>query len=179
MMTQEIKRLLIDSIDTVPDFPKQGIKFKDITTLLNKPEAFSQLMNHLQNRYKDIKIDYIVGLDARGFIFGSVLADRLNKGFVALRKRGKLPGETIKERYELEYGYDEVELRTNCFEGKKAKVLVVDDLLATGGTAKASAKLIHRLDATVVEFCFVIGLPELKGKDQLIDTAPVYTVLEF
>ena len=179
MMTQEIKQLLIDSIDTVPNFPKPGIVFKDITTLLNKPEVFSRLMNHLQNRYKDVEIDYIVGLDARGFIFGSVLADRLNKGFVALRKKGKLPGETIKERYELEYGYDEVELRTNCFEGKKAKVLVVDDLLATGGTAKASAKLIQRLDATVVEFCFVIGLLELKGKDQLIDTAPVYTVLEF
>jgi adenine phosphoribosyltransferase len=153
--------------------------FKDITTLLNKTKEFSSLMDHLTHRYQDTDIDYIVGLDARGFIFGSVLADRLKKGFVALRKKGKLPGQTITEKYKLEYGYDEVELRTNCFENKKAKVLVVDDLLATGGTAKASAKLIQRLDATVVEFCFVIGLSELQGKEQLKDIAPVYSVLEF
>lgn len=178
-MTQEIRKSLVDSIETVPDFPKKGIIFKDITTLLNKSKQFSALLDHLAHRYKETEIDYIVGLDARGFIFGSVLADRLKKGFVALRKKGKLPGETITEKYKLEYGYDEVELRTNCFENKKARVLVVDDLLATGGTAKASAKLIARLDATVVEFCFVIGLIELKGKEQLENIAPVYVVLEF
>ena len=178
-MTKKLKDLLINSIDTVPDFPKKGILFRDITTLLSNPIAFSLLLDYLEKRYKDIDIDFIVGLDARGFIFGSALADRLKKGFVPIRKKGKLPGDTIRVKYMLEYGHDEVELRTNCFGNKKAKVLIVDDLLATGGTAKASSELIDMLGSVVVEFCFIISLKDLKGKDKLKQIAPIYSVLEF
>jgi len=145
-LNEKNKKILLDSIRDIPDFPKPGIIFKDITTLLNNKNAYQILMNHLENRYKDFNLDYIVGLDARGFIFGSVLADRLKIGFVPIRKKGKLPSTTICEKYELEYGFDEVEIHIDAFNKQNARVLIIDDLIATGGTAEAASKLVLETD---------------------------------
>jgi len=174
------KQIILDSIRDIPDFPKPGIIFKDITTLLSNPEAFNTLMTHLENRYKDYNLDYIAGIDARGFIFGSILADRLSIGFVPVRKKGKLPYTTVAEKYSLEYGFDEVEIHIDAFaskdkEEKGAKVLLIDDLIATGGTAKAAASLIDKVGAVCVEACFIMELDFLKGREGF--TAPVYSVL--
>ena len=172
------KQIILDSIRDIPDFPKKGIIFKDITTLLNNPKALKTLMNHLEDRYKEYDLDYIAGIDARGFIFGSILADRLGIGFVLVRKKGKLPYKTVSEKYSLEYGFDEVEIHIDAFSGKKgARVLLIDDLIATGGTAKASANLINKVEANCVECCFIAELTFLNGKES-IDT-PVYSVLKF
>ena len=135
-------------------------------------------MNHLENRYRKYNLDYIAGIDARGFIFGSILADRLNIGFVPVRKKGKLPYTTVAEKYSLEYGFDEVEIHIDAFEHKKdARVLLIDDLIATGGTAKAAANLINKVEAKCVECCFIAELTFLNGKEG-IDT-PIYSVLSF
>jgi adenine phosphoribosyltransferase len=177
-LTEEDKKFLQKSIRDVADFPKKGIVFKDITTLLNNPKALNILMNHLEKRYKSFNLDYIVGIDARGFIFGSILADRLKIGFVPARKKGKLPYTTISQKYALEYGFDEVEIHIDAFNGKKgARVLVVDDLIATGGTAGAVVELIEKLDAKCLECCFIIELKFLNGRENI--KAPVYSVLEY
>ena len=177
-LSAEDKQIILDSIRDIPDFPKKGIIFKDITTLLNSPKAFQTLMNHLENRYKEYNLDYIAGIDARGFIFGSILADRLGVGFVPVRKKGKLPYTTVAEKYSLEYGFDEVEIHIDAFRDKKgARVLLIDDLIATGGTAKTGANLINKVDAHCVECCFIIELTFLKGKENI--DAPVYSVLQF
>lgn len=118
-LNDEQREILLNSIRDIPDFPKPGIIFKDITTLLNNPKAYKLLMDHLEDRYKDMNLDYIAGLDARGFIFGAALADRLNIGFVPIRKKGKLPSTTICEKYELEYGFDELEIHLDAFHEKK------------------------------------------------------------
>jgi len=173
------KKIIFDSIRDVPDFPKPGIVFKDITTLLNNPKAFKLLMDHLENRYKAMDLDYIVGLDARGFIFGSILADRLGIGFVPVRKKGKLPSATICEKYELEYGFDEVEIHLDAFENKNnAKVIIIDDLCATGGTASAAAKLVLDAKADLVETCFIINLTFLEGSKKVENFSSVYSVLD-
>jgi len=173
------EELLMDSIRDVKDFPKPGIVFKDITTLLNNPEAFEVLMYHLEQRYKDYGLEYIAGIDSRGFIFGAALATRLKIAFVPIRKKGKLPFTTIAEKYSLEYGFDEVEIHIDAFHGKKgAKVLLIDDLIATGGTAQAAAKLIKDAGATCVEACFVLGLTFLEGIKNLSKETPCYSVLE-
>lgn len=178
-LTTEQKRFLLDSIRDVENFPKPGIVFKDITTLLNNKIAFGMLMDHLEARYKEMELDYIAGIDSRGFIFGSALATRLGIGFVPIRKKGKLPSTTICEKYELEYGFDEVEIHLDAFENKVgARVLLIDDLIATGGTAKASAKLINDTKAKLVESCFIIHLSFLDGKEKLEKLAPVYSVLD-
>jgi len=114
VLTQEEKKIINDSIRDIKDFPKEGIVFKDITTLLNNKEAYQTLMNHLEQRYKSYDLDYVAGIDSRGFIFGAALADRLKVGFVPVRKKGKLPSTTVCEKYELEYGFDEVEIQTTC-----------------------------------------------------------------
>ena len=177
-LTTQERKIILDSIRDIPDFPKAGIVFKDITTLLNTPKAFKTLMNHLENRYKTYELDYIAGIDARGFIFGSILADRLNVGFVPIRKKGKLPYTTISEKYELEYGFDEIEIHIDAFNNKKgARVLLIDDLIATGGTAKASVNLINKVDANCVECCFIAELSFLNGKEGI--NSEVYSVLEF
>jgi len=182
MLSSEDKKSLLDSIRTVPDFPKQGIEFKDITTLLNNPKAFKLLMNHLEDRYKSYDLDYIAGIDARGFIFGSILADRLGVGFVPVRKKGKLPYTTVSEKYSLEYGFDEVEIHIDAFgesgrcQNRPSRVLLIDDLIATGGTASAAARLIDKVGAECVECCFIIELIFLKGKENI--PSPVYSVLE-
>jgi adenine phosphoribosyltransferase len=178
-MNSSDKKFILDSIRDIKDFPKEGIIFKDITTLLNNKEAFEILMSHLEDRYKQYNLDYIVGLDARGFIFGAALATRLKIGFVPVRKKGKLPGATISEKYALEYGFDEVEIHLDAFNNSKdAKVLIIDDLIATGGTATAAAKLIKDTKADLVEICFILNLTFLDGVKKLKEFAPVYSVLD-
>jgi len=182
-LTEEERKIILESIRDIPDFPKPGIIFKDITTLLGDPKAFDTLMNHLENRYKTYDLDYVAGIDARGFIFGAALADRLNIGFVPVRKKGKLPYTTVAEKYSLEYGFDEVEIHIDAFgenglcnAGNPSKVLLLDDLIATGGTAKAAASLIDKVGAHCVEACFIMELGFLNGKEGI--EAPVYSVLE-
>jgi len=178
-LDEKEQQYLLDSIRDIPDFPKPGIVFKDITTLLNDKEAYKFLMDHLEERYKNMDLEYIAGLDARGFIFGAALADRLNIGFVPVRKKGKLPSTTICEKYELEYGFDEVEIHLDAFKNKEgARVLIIDDLCATGGTANAACKLIHDTKATLVEVCFLMNLTFLKGDEKVKVHAPVYSVLD-
>ena len=178
-LNDEQREILLNSIRDIPDFPKPGIIFKDITTLLNNPKAYKLLMDHLEDRYKDMNLDYIAGLDARGFIFGAALADRLNIGFVPIRKKGKLPSTTICEKYELEYGFDELEIHLDAFHEKKdARVLIIDDLCATGGTAKAGCKLVKDTKSTLVEVCFIMNLTFLEGDKKVTPFAPIYSVLD-
>ncbi len=157
---------LKSKIRDVPDFPKPGIVFKDITTLLLDPEALKECIEIFRRRFEKKDIDLLVGIEARGFIFGTALAYALNKGFVPVRKPNKLPAETVSETYELEYGTDSVEVHKDAIKAGQ-KVVIIDDLLATGGTALATAKLIKKLGGEVVEAAFVIELAFLKGKDKL------------
>ncbi len=178
-LTNVEKTFLMESIRDVPDFPKPGILFKDITTLLNNPEAYSLLMGHLEERYAEYDLDYIAGIESRGFIFGAALAAKLGIGFVPVRKKGKPPYATIAEKYALEYGFDEVEIHIDAFGSKEgAKVLLIDDLIATGGTAAAAAKLIRDAGAECVEACFVINLAFLGGTQKLESITSHYSVLE-
>ncbi len=173
----EEKEIILNSIRDIPDFPKPGIIFKDITTLLGNSKAFNTLMDHLTNRYLGYDLDYIAGIDARGFIFGSILADRLGIGFVPVRKQGKLPYTTVSEKYSLEYGFDEVEIHIDAFGEKEgAKVLLIDDLIATGGTARAAANLIDKVGAHCVEACFIMELSFLNGRSGF--NSEVYSVLQ-
>lgn len=173
------KQLILDSIRDVNDFPKPGIVFKDITTLLNNAKAFNLLMDHLEECYKGKGIDFIAGAESRGFIFGTPLADRIGAGFVPIRKPGKLPYTTISEKYSLEYGFDEVEMHIDAFRGvEKPNVLFIDDLIATGGTANASINLIKKAGAGNVEACFIIKLGFLNGTEKLDPACDVYSVLE-
>jgi len=178
-LSEREKKQILESIRDIPDFPKPGIIFKDITTLLNNPKAFKILMDHLEEHYKDAGIDYIAGAESRGFIFGAPLADRLGAGFVPIRKPGKLPFTTIAEKYSLEYGFDEVEIHIDAFSGKpNPKVLFIDDLIATGGTANASINLIKKAGAASVDACFIINLAFLKGIERLSADTTVYSVLD-
>ncbi|MBT5934029.1 adenine phosphoribosyltransferase [Sulfurimonas sp.] len=173
------QKIIEDSIRDIKDFPKEGIVFKDITTLLNNKEAYGVLMNHLYQRYKGYNLDYVAGIDARGFIFGAALAQMLGLGFVPIRKKGKLPYTTISEKYALEYGVDEIEVHIDAFgENKGARVLIIDDLIATGGTANAAATLVKQAGATCVECCFVIGLAFLDGIKKLQEKTDVYCLIE-
>ena len=181
-LLEKDKKIILDSIRDIPDFPKLGIVFKDISTLLSNAKALNTLMTHLEERYKTYNLDYIAGIDARGFIFGSILADRLGLGLVTIRKKGKLPHITVAEKYSLEYGFDEVEVHLDAFgengccdTGHPAKVLLIDDLIATGGTATAAANLINKVGAECVEACFIMELDFLKGRENI--DAPVYSVL--
>jgi adenine phosphoribosyltransferase len=153
-------------IRTVPHYPKQGIMFRDITTLLKDPVGFRVTINELVNRYTGVKIDKVAGIESRGFIIGSALAFQLGVGFVPIRKKGKLPAETIGHDYELEYGTDRIEIHVDAVD-KAERVLLVDDLIATGGTAEAAVKLIESMGAKIVECCFVIDLPDLGGHQRL------------
>ena len=153
-------------IRTVPHYPKQGIQFRDITTLLKDPSGFRMVIDALAKQFQHQKIDKIAGIEARGFIIGAALAYKLNVGFVPVRKQGKLPAETIGHDYQLEYGTDRVEIHTDAIaEGEQ--VLLVDDLIATGGTAEASAALIKQLGGEVIACAFVIDLPDLGGTRRL------------
>jgi adenine phosphoribosyltransferase len=153
-------------IRTVPHYPKQGIMFRDITTLLKDPAAFRATVDQLAQRYADVKIDKIAGIESRGFILGAPLAYALGKGFVPIRKKGKLPFDTIGHDYELEYGTDRIEIHTDAI-AKGEKVLLVDDLIATGGTAEAACMLIEKIGGQIVECCFIIDLPDIGGHARL------------
>ncbi len=168
-------------IRTVPDYPKKGIMFHDITTLIGDPVGFRLVIDNLTQRYitGDLDFDVIVGIEARGFIMGGALSYTLGKGFVPIRKPGKLPGEVVSQEYALEYGTDKVEMHKDSLE-KGAKVLLVDDLLATGGTALAAAALIEKLGATVTEMAFIVNLPDVGGEKKLIEKGhSVYSLTEF
>ncbi|MDH4943850.1 adenine phosphoribosyltransferase [Sulfurimonas sp. C5] len=178
-LSQTEKKIIQSAIRDIKDFPQPGIVFKDITTLLNNKEAYGVLMNHLYQRYKSLHLDYIAGIDARGFIFGAALAQMLGIGFVPIRKKGKLPYTTISQKYSLEYGVDEIEVHIDAFGKEKgAKVLVIDDLIATGGTASAAATLVNQTGAECVECCFIIGLSFLDGIKNLKEITNVYSVIE-
>jgi len=180
LLSEQEKDYLLSKIRNVPDFPKPGIVFKDITTLLKDEEAYNFLIEHLYNYYKDKDIDFVAGIESRGFIFGAALANRLKKGFVPIRKKGKLPYTTISEKYALEYGFDEVEIHIDAFECDKENpnVLLIDDLIATGGTAKAAINLINKSGANCKEACFVVDLTFLNGTKELDKNTRVYSVLE-
>lgn len=157
---------IISRIRTVENFPKEGISFKDITTLLNDAEAFKYTVDLIADRLKDQKIDYIVGIEARGFLFGTVLAYKLGAGFVPARKPGKLPAETVSCEYALEYGTDKLEIHKDAIK-PGSRVLIVDDLLATGGTAAAVENLVSQLSGELVGFEFLIELDFLNGREKL------------
>ncbi len=166
-------------IRTVPHWPKQGVMFRDITTLLKDSEGFNRMVNLLVERYKDVKIESVVGIESRGFIVGGVLAHKLNVGFIPIRKPNKLPAETISEEYELEYGKDKIEIHKDAIS-QGNKVLLVDDLIATGGTALAACNLIKKLGGEIIECCFIIDLPDLGGKKKLEDAGnKVFSLVEF
>ncbi len=153
-------------IRTVPHYPKPGVMFRDITTLLKDPVGFRITINELVNRYTAEKIDRVAGIEARGFIIGAALAYQLGVGFVPIRKKGKLPAETVGHDYDLEYGTDRIEMHVDSVS-QGERVLLVDDLIATGGTATAACKLIESMGGTIVECCFVIDLPDLGGRKRL------------
>lgn len=161
----------------IPDFPKPGIIFKDITPLLQSPEAFKFIVDQLVQRYQDKKIDIIAGVESRGFLFASVLSYALNKPLVVIRKKGKLPHITVSYTYQLEYGEDTIEMHEDSIP-KGAQVLLVDDLLATGGTAEAAAKLVEKMGGQVFELAFVIELAFLKGRDRL-KAYSVFNLIEY
>jgi adenine phosphoribosyltransferase len=170
-------RALKSKIREVPDFPKPGILFYDITTLLKDPEGFRQCVDALANPYNADSIDLVVGVESRGFILAAAVADRLGAGFVPVRKPGKLPAKALKETFHLEYGSDALEIHEDAVTPGQ-RVLVVDDVLATGGTARATANLVQRLGAELVGMAFLIELLGLKGRDQLQNEC-VFSVLQY
>jgi adenine phosphoribosyltransferase len=153
-------------IRTIPHYPKPNIMFRDITSLLKDPIGLRVTIDKLVRRYADMEIDKVIGIEARGFIVGAPLAYALGKGFVPIRKKGKLPAETIGHDYELEYGTDRIEIHTDAITPGE-RVLLVDDLIATGGTAEAATRLIEKIGGKIVECCFVIDLPDIGGRKRL------------
>src|SRR5690606_593009 len=168
-----------NAIRSVADWPKPGVTFRDITPVLQDPRTFRVLIDMFVYRYMRQRLDLVAGIDARGFILGAVLAYELNLGFVPVRKKGKLPFNTLAEEYSLEYGNATVEMHTDAVKPGQ-RVLLIDDLIATGGTMMAAAKLLQRLGANVVEAAAIIDLPELGGSQALKDTGlPIYSVCSF
>lgn len=173
----EIKNL----VRNIPDYPKKGIIFRDITTLIKDPEGFKIVIDKLVDRYSRERTDFdtIVGIESRGFIIGGALSYCLEKGFIPIRKKGKLPAETISHEYELEYGTDTVEIHRDAIN-RGDRVLIVDDLLATGGTAMAAVSLIEKLGGTVSELAFIVDLPDLMGSRKITESGyDIYTMIEF
>lgn len=168
---------LKETIRTVPNWPIKGVMFRDITTLTQNPQALREACDIFYERYKDMNIDKIVGIDARGFIFGAVLAYKLNVGFVPVRKKGKLPYKTIHATYSLEYGEDTVEMHVDAIN-KGERVIIIDDLIATGGTMQAATQLVEQLEGDIVECAFIIDLPDLKGKEK-ISKYSIFALMEF
>lgn len=164
-------------IRNIPDFPKQGILFRDITTLLNNKIAFKKSVDSLAKSVKGKKIDYVVAVESRGFIFGAALAYKLGAGFVPVRKKGKLPSETISANYSLEYGIDTLQMHKDAFKAN-SKILIVDDLLATGGTVAAVCQLAEQLKAKIAGIIFLIELCDLKGREKL-KNYPIYSLIQY
>src|SRR3954453_11727686 len=167
------------SIRSIPDYPTPGIMFRDITTLLGDARAFRRAVDELVNPYAGGKVDKVAGIEARGFILGGAVAHQLSAGFVPIRKKGKLPHETVRIAYSLEYGVDEMEIHTDAL-GQDESVILIDALIATGGTAIAATNLLRQIGANVVAACFVIDLPDLGGARKLRDLGvEVRTLMEF
>ncbi len=172
---QEIK----NKIRTIPHWPKQGVMFRDITTVLKDPYCFSKIIDSFYERYKDLDIDLIVGIEIRGFILASALALKMSKGFVPIRKTGKLPAATTRIEYELEYGKDSLEIHNDAIIPGQ-NVLLIDDLIATSGTSLAAARLIKQLGGKIIEIAFLIELIDLKGKDKLMNKGyKTFSLLQF
>ncbi len=170
---EELKRVIRE----VPDFPKEGILFYDITTLLKDGSAFGKVVEAMCGRYADERIDRVLAIEARGYILGAAVAYRLGKGFIPVRKPGKLPAQTIQETYALEYGTDTIEMHEDAVD-PGSRILVVDDLLATGGTAAAACRLVEKAGGQVVECCFMIELSFLKGREKLAPRR-VFSLLQY
>ena len=170
---------LRDAVRTIPDYPKPGILFRDITTLLGDARAFRQAVDQLVQPWAGTKMDKVAGMEARGFILGGAVAHQLSAGFVPIRKKGKLPHTTVRIAYSLEYGLDEMEMHQDAVKPGE-KVILVDDLIATGGTAEGACKLLKQIGADVVAACFVIDLPDLGGAQKIRDMGvPVHSLMEF
>ena len=178
-MDATLREQLANAIRTIPDYPKKGVQFRDITTLLGQPRAFRRAIDELVHPYAGIGIEQVAGIEARGFILGGAMAHQLSCGFVPIRKAGKLPHDTVSIAYSLEYGVDEMEVHKDAIkEGQK--VILVDDLIATGGTAEGAVKLLQQLKADVVAAVFVIDLPDLGGRKKIEALGvPVRTLVEF
>ena len=172
-MSNQLKKY----IRTIPDFPKQGILFRDITTLLKDKKAFKKAIDSLSQAIKAKKIDYVVAVESRGFIFGAALAYKLGAGFVPVRKKGKLPAETVSADYSLEYGTDSLEIHKDAIK-ENSEILIVDDLLATGGTVAAVCQLAQKVKAKIVGIIFLIELCDLKGRDKL-KGYPVFSLIQY
>jgi len=170
---QKIKSMIRDVID----FPKKGIVFKDITTALKDAKTLQIMIDEIYEHFKDKKIDYIAGIESRGFIFGMPLAYKLNCGFIPIRKPKKLPAEVISQEYELEYGTDKIEIHKDALK-KGDRVLIIDDLLATGGTAQAAVKLVSKI-ADVIGIAFVIELEDLKGREKLPQDVEIVSLAKY
>jgi adenine phosphoribosyltransferase len=178
-LTETPRQTIRAHIRTVPDWPAPGVQFRDITPLLSTPRVFRVLIDEFVHRYFDVRPDAIAGLDARGFIIGSVVAYELNIGFVPIRKKGKLPFTTVQESYELEYGSATVEMHTDAVKPGD-RVVLIDDLIATGGTMMAGRRLLERLGATVIEGAAIVDLPELGGSARLRDSGlALFTLVDF
>ncbi|MBI1981088.1 MAG: adenine phosphoribosyltransferase [Methylocystis sp.] len=170
---------LADAIRTIPDYPKKGILFRDITTLLGDAKAFRKAVDELVQPWAGTKIDKVAGMEARGFILGGAVAHQLSAGFIPIRKKGKLPHRVVSVAYELEYGVDEMEMHEDAVNPGE-RVILVDDLIATGGTAEGAVKLLRQAGADVVSACFVIDLPDLAGVKRLEALGvPVRTLVAF
>jgi len=166
-----------NTVRSIPDWPIQGVIFRDITTLLLDPKAHRAICRIFHDRYRDQQIDKVVGIDARGFLFGSVLAYKLDVGFIPIRKKGKLPYKTISESYSLEYGEETVEIHEDAL-ARGERVVIIDDLMATGGTIGAAVNLVDKLGGDIVECAFVVELPDLKGREKLGDRK-AFSIVEF
>ena len=164
-------------VRSIPDWPIEGVIFRDITTLLLDPKAHREISTIFYNRYADQNVDKIVGIDARGFLFGSVLAYKLDIGFIPIRKKGKLPYKTIGESYTLEYGEETVEIHEDALSSGE-RVVIIDDLIATGGTVAAAVSLVRKLGAEIIECAFVLELPDLKGREKL-GNQKIFSIVEF
>jgi len=157
---------LKDTIRSIPGWPIEGVIFRDLTTLMQNPTAYKEACDIFYYRYKDMQIDKVIGIDARGFVFGAVLAYHLNVGFIPVRKKGKLPYHTISENYALEYGENTVEMHADAIDNGE-RVVIIDDLIATGGTIEAAVKLVKKLGGDILECGFVVELPDLKGREKI------------
>jgi len=179
MVSMQFEHDLKESIRTIPDYPKPGIMFRDITTLLGNARAFRRAVDELVHPWAGAKIDKVAGIEARGFILGGAVAHQVSAGFVPIRKKGKLPHKRVSIAYSLEYGLDEMEMHEDAVE-KGDRVILVDDLIATGGTAEGAVKLLRQLGAQVLAACFIIDLPDLGGAGKLrkLDV-PVRTLVSF
>jgi adenine phosphoribosyltransferase len=179
IMKSSLEETLLSAIRTIPDYPKPGVMFRDITTLLGNAKAFRRTVDELVHPWVDSRIDKIAGIEARGFILGGAIAHQLSSGFIPIRKKGKLPHETVRVAYSLEYGIDEMEMHKDAVTAGE-RVILVDDLIATGGTAEGAVRLLRQMGAEIVTACFIIDLPDLGGRKKLEALGvPVRTLIAF